>query len=505
MIPAAPPVGAIQRGRGGFYRNDQGTPYISDPSGDQVQSGKRKGEIKRIPYGSPSSRGKLIEDTWALNKWGERKIAVGIGIDLALIADCALVAQMDQESQEFRDAADRLVLRAKEAAQAGLAAERGSHAHALSEDYDDERDWILRAEAGEILGLDLEVQTSLVDAWRDMLDREGLEILAVEASCVDDTWRLAGTLDRIARTTKSLRFALVTGEVVVIPSCTVLIVDIKSGKRTTRTDGSVQYWQGYAVQIASYAQSVPYDVADETRGAWPWEISQEHALIAHLDVLGALEGAPSCTLIYCDVAAGREHGGATVVAARDWGSRRDVFSVAQLDDDTASSSPAASVTAGPSPVVTGLSPQQQYDVLLLRSHPAEGEPADENAVKALEVAFRRLDPDGRRWVTARVTEAQQHQVSFHLAGMHTRRRFDIVRGLCTLATVDIDDETTRSIIASILGDAAWYPTITIGHLVGSFCALEATVFADRCGEFVFGTVPGHIDEVTERLVLAFAS
>jgi uncharacterized protein (UPF0548 family) len=31
------------------------------------------------------------------------------------------------------------------------------------------------------------------------------------------------------------------------------------------------------------------------------------------------------------------------------------------------------------------------------------------------------------------------------------------------------------------------------------------VFADRCGEFVFGTVPGHIDEVTERLVLAFAS
>lgn len=193
-ISAGPPEGTIQRGRGGFMRNAQGTPYITDPTGALVKSGDRKGQPKRLPYGSPSGAGKQIENTYNLQKWSERRVVMGIGIDLALIADCAAVAQLDPESDEYKDAADRIVLRAKEAAQAGLAAERGTHGHALTEDHDEERDWIARAEAGEILGLDLDVQRSLVQAWQDCVERNGLEILAVEASCVDDTWRLAGDL-----------------------------------------------------------------------------------------------------------------------------------------------------------------------------------------------------------------------------------------------------------------------------------------------------------------------
>ena len=172
-----------------------------------VESGDRKGQPKRLPYGSPSGAGKQIENTYNLQKWSERRVVMGIGIDLALIADCAAVAQLDPESDEYKDAADRIVLRAKEAAQAGLAAERGTHGHALTEDHDEERDWIVRAEAGEILGLDVDVQRSLVQAWQDCVERNGLEILAVEASCVDDTWRLAGTLDRIVRLGSDLTFA----------------------------------------------------------------------------------------------------------------------------------------------------------------------------------------------------------------------------------------------------------------------------------------------------------
>ena len=103
------------------------------------------------------------------------------------------------------------------------------------------------------------------------------EILAVEASCVDDTWRLAGTLDRIARTTRPLRFVRASGEIVDVPAGTVLVLDVKTGE--DRIDRG--YWQGYAIQIASYAQSVPYDTEAETRGEWPWPIDQQHALIAH--------------------------------------------------------------------------------------------------------------------------------------------------------------------------------------------------------------------------------
>ena len=62
-----------------------------------------------------------------------------------------------------------------------------------------------------------------------------------------------------------------------------------------------------------------------------WPIDQTHATHpAHLDVLGAIDGKPSCELVYVDLVAGREHGGATVVQAKAWESRRDVFSVAQL-------------------------------------------------------------------------------------------------------------------------------------------------------------------------------
>ena len=526
-IQAAPPVGEIARGRGGFYRNAQDTPYVTDPNGELVKSGKRAGLPKWLPYGSPSSRGKLIEDTWALNKHGERQIAKGIGVDLALVADCAALARLDPETDEFKDAADRVVLRAKEAAQYMLAADRGTHAHALSEDYDEERDWILRAEAGEVLGLDRGVQAALVKAWWEMVEREGLEMLAVEASCVDDRWRLAGTLDRIARTTKPLRFALVSGEVKVIPAGTVLILDVKSGKRRTRPDGSLMYWQGYSVQIASYAQSVPYDNETETRGEWPWPIDQQHALIAHLDVLGAIEGNPSCTLIYVDLVAGREDGGDTVCRAKAWNARRDVFSVAQLADatQTAGDGPAPAGDSSPvplpapadrypavereaaatslTPVAAALTAQQQHAAV--RESPDEGGPADDAAVDALEARYKALSPGARSWIKERVTEAIQHGVPLQLKDNRTVRRFEAVRALTILSADVTGDEEVRCVLATILGDVAHFPAVTLGHLIGSLTATEAAVFANRCSALVDGTVNGYVDEATGRVAFDFAA
>jgi hypothetical protein len=101
----------------------------------------------------------------------------------------------------------------------------------------------------------------------------------------------------------------------------VLILDIKFGKCR----------KAHPIQIASYAQSRPYDTELELRGEWPWPIDQTHALIAHGDFGDDLRPV-SIELVWVDLVAGREHGGQCVVDAKAWAARGDVFSVAQLDD-----------------------------------------------------------------------------------------------------------------------------------------------------------------------------
>ena len=83
--------GTPTRGRGGYLRSGgrDGTPMIPAADGTTTKSGPNKGQPRRNRYGSPSNFGKLIENTTNLQKWGERRIALGIGTQLALIADCA--------------------------------------------------------------------------------------------------------------------------------------------------------------------------------------------------------------------------------------------------------------------------------------------------------------------------------------------------------------------------------------------------------------------------------
>lgn len=508
----ARPAG-VQVGRGGFMRDAKDTAYITDPDGTLVKSGERKGKPKWVKYGSPSGYGKQIENTYNLAKWNERQIILGLGMDQELAEKCATLSASNPEDQAFRDAADEVVALAKKVAKANLAADRGTHAHLLTEDHDAERDWISRALAGEDLGLSPEVQQSLINAWKTTLERDGLEILASEVACVDDGWRLAGTLDRIARCTKSLRFRLVTGEIVVIPAGTVLVLDIKSGKRRTDRDGTVMYWGGYAIQIAAYAKSVPYDLDTESRGAWEWPIDQTHALIAHLDVLGALDGNPSCELVYVDLVAGREHGGRCVFDARAWEDRNDVFSVGQLADELAEVARCfacgADLVPGQElgcshclpPLAPTLTPAEQK--AQLATNPDEGGPADPAAIAILEGRYRVLDPAGNSFIRALVVEAQQAQVPFHLRGNHTLRRFEVLRGLVILATAGTDDdETLRCVLASVVGDVAHFANVRPGHVVGSLTAAEAALFALRCDELVTTTVQ-HTIEACGRLVLHF--
>lgn len=356
-IRAAEP--APERRQGDFSRHPgTGAPYVAHPTETTKRTGKKdellaeaqaagidvpaKATVatlhellgprpKRVQYGRPSSLGKQIENMTNIQKWSERATALGVFLDPDLFAELAELDadKLTLDDPDARTLLDRIAVAAKNRAQAHLAAERGTHTHALTEDVDDERDWLTRAEAGEHLGLPTGVQRGLVDAWQAMLATHGVEILAAEASVVDDVWRQAGTLDRICRLGADVTFRTPHGELVVLPAGWVGILDIKTGRLRLDQAGNLAYWQGYAVQLASYAQAVPYDVDTDRRGEWPWPIDQRWAIIAHLDVLAALDGTARCRLFLVDLEAGRE-AGERCVWARGWEKRTDVFSV--VDD-----------------------------------------------------------------------------------------------------------------------------------------------------------------------------
>lgn len=250
-------------------------PQLKTLLGDLAKRGSK------VQYGRPSSLGKQIENTTNLQKWSERAVALGIYLSqehqvdhddlLTELAGELFVAQAaaDLDDAAAKDILDSIAVKAKNRAQAGIAAERGTHEHGVTEDIDEGVDPIERIQRGEELGIPAHVGHALAEAWRKMLVEFDLEILAVEATCVDDVWRQAGTLDRIARLRRDLRFVLPTGEIVIIPAGTVLILEIKTGKLRLDDAGFLSHWQSYAVQLASYAQSVPYDPDTDTR--WTWE------------------------------------------------------------------------------------------------------------------------------------------------------------------------------------------------------------------------------------------
>ena len=298
-----------ERRPGEFKRDAKGTPMVASADGALVKSGDRKGQPKWDRYARPSGFSKIIEDAYNLQKWAERQIGLGLAValndqDADLIGRVVALHPADQEADEWRTEADSVIAEAKRLAKAGLAAERGTHSHTLTEHNDTERDWVAMAEAGEELGLPIEAQAALVEAWNQIIADYGFEVLATELAVVHDGYRCAGTLDRIVRLTRPLVFSMSDGRPVTLKSGTVLVLDIKTGKLRHR-NGEVSYWNGYPVQIAIYAGSTGYDPDTDTRYDLPYEIDQQWAIIAHLDVLAALQGEAVGSLILVDLEIGR--------------------------------------------------------------------------------------------------------------------------------------------------------------------------------------------------------
>jgi len=531
----------------GFRRHPTtGAPFVTDPDGGLVQQGKRKGEIRRLMYGRPSSYFKQIENTYNLAKWSERMGLLGLVINEDLYASAVEeLLGLDPESREFKDKADIHVRLAKEAAKANLAADRGTHAHAITEDYDEGRDWIERAKAGEMLGLPLPLQAAFVRSWERMLDELGLEILATEAACVCDGHKVAGTLDRIVRASRDISIGgktIIAGE--------IFVLDIKTGQLRINPDGSpdFKYWVGYAVQVFTYADSVPYDTETETRGEWPWRTPPltDVAMIAHLDVRHALEtGEAICRPIIVDLAAGRlgaelcrqaknyermaadifTLGGDVVVVQEE--ETPCVNSLSTPTEPSSSADTTASDTIAISTTTNGETPwsisfepstnttqpssstsctptssaltaeQQARRMLAERRTPDEGDQVwYDHCFETLEEHYKRLTPEDRAWLGRLSGEAGRNAVSFHAHKAHTVRRFEILRALINLAEhSDNDDDLIRTLVASVV-DADWplMPAFPTGQVVGALDATEATRFASLVDSWCLGELVAKVSE-----------
>jgi hypothetical protein len=158
---------------------------------------------------------------------------------------------------------DRVVDQAAEAAQAGAAATTGTALHALTE----------RLDRGQPVGVVPEAYRADLDAY----ERATAELghLAIEQFTVHDELKIGGTPDRVVRFRGG-----------------TYIADIKSG--------SIAYGAAkFAMQLAVYAHSTPYDHVTETRAPYPADVDTDRGIIIHLPA-----GQGTCTLRWVDLATG---------------------------------------------------------------------------------------------------------------------------------------------------------------------------------------------------------
>ena len=341
---------------GDFARTHRGAPRVTDPTATTKHKGnkpellalaKQRGlydgdakditvaelhellgeQPKMVTYSRPSSYGKIIENAETLTLWERRAAVLGCFRDpISVLAPLVGVENLEL-SEDHRDLLNDVAAHAKQVARADLAADRGTHTHVTTEVDDDGQDIITLLADGVDLGIPVDVQLAVLESWRQLVEGR-FELLASEIAVVSDVYRSAGTLDRIARLLVDFDYVTADGEKRTIRAGTVVVLDIKTGQLRVKA-GQPEYWHSYAVQVAIYAGAVPYNVDSDLREQWPEgvTIDQNVALIAHLDVKGALDtGVAVARLIAVDLAAGR-HGADLAQAAKEWEKRHDLFSV----------------------------------------------------------------------------------------------------------------------------------------------------------------------------------
>lgn len=524
LTPAQP-----ERIPGDFHRNAKKAPRVAHPT-KRTKDGKRP---TWVYYGRPSGLGKEIGNGFLLSKYQQRMVALGMAADPSLIEQALAWVGKTNDDEGFREAMDDIATRAADAAKAGLAADRGTHVHALTEDHDTDGDPIARMERGESLGLPAEAQRALVLAWSQFLEHWGLEVLATEAKMVHDGLRVAGTLDRIVRATRDINVET-AGRYEHISAGTVFVLDVKTGKlRLDEKTGSPKWWHDYAIQIHAYASGVPYDAETDERGEWPWPVDQNVAAICHLDVRAALAGEAKATFVTVDLRGGQV-GADLVQEVGNWEARTDLFAVgetigvpveqpaeiaapstegtpppfdapvAAVAEVTPSTTSATPSTDGPPPfdAPSSVPPAgsdtpadpvptmpvgraEQLAQVPDRLTIDEGDDAHPLEVDTWRESYERLlaeNPAAASWIGELGNQAQHIRRSFHMGGpnpIRTDRRLSIMAGLVRMARAGADDDETLRSLLALTFDEDWpfFAHVRPGAALGLLDAAEAAIFA----------------------------
>lgn len=233
-----------------------------------------EGDKKPVSHQRVTNLVRLLDDTYRLQLWDKRQVALG------LVARPDLLARIAATRPDDRDALDKLCADAKEAAKASAKANLGTALHAFAE----------RVDLGELGVEDIpDPWRADIVAYRAALDEAGIEILEVERYVVHPAPRLvAGRLDRI-----------------VSFGTTPKILDLKTGALD---------WSAGAIaaQLAAYASaSTLYDPKTQRHAPLP-ELDQDVAVVAHVPA-----GEGRATLHWVDIARGRR-GLALALELRDW-------------------------------------------------------------------------------------------------------------------------------------------------------------------------------------------
>lgn len=255
--------------RNDFQRMGKGIPRVIDP-----ESGKR------VSYRRSSSVGKILDDESNLWDWKLRTVVKGAADRPELMA---LASTIDPESKEGKKALRDLSEQCLEAGRGNRRSVQGTAVHSMFDHIDLDHDWWSPAPGF----------ATLCHSYVEALGFYGLEALPaeVEVKCVNDAYRLAGTLDRRYRTLRQLTCP--DGRI--IPIGSYVLADTKTGESLDLAKGT------YATQLAAYADSLRYDPATDERSAFDPPTFPHWALIVH-----AVPETDSVELHWVNLEAGRQ-------------------------------------------------------------------------------------------------------------------------------------------------------------------------------------------------------
>ena len=211
-------------------------------------------------YTRVSTLAKTLDDLNGLMLWKQRQTIMGV----AKRADLYTLAKScGDDKQTLNDIAKQ----AMDAASSSAAANTGTALHSFTESVD--------------LGHDIDIPAEYandIEAYRKATAI--LDVVLAEQFVVCDQLEAAGSFDRLVR----------------LPNGDLVIADIKTGKDAAR------YATGTAAQMAVYANSVRYGVADNTRTPYPDGVNTSLGLLIHLPA-----GTGTCAIHKVDLKFGWEY------------------------------------------------------------------------------------------------------------------------------------------------------------------------------------------------------